>query len=254
MRTVFAICLRDLKALFATPKAAVVTCIFLVLMSIFFRSFLFTYVEMQRTAAGYGGESATLEQILRALFFNLHFVLILIVPGITMSTYAEEKRLQTFKLLQTAPMHPWQIVLGKFLASAGLMSFILLSTTIYPLYLLAFGNPDPGPIASGYLGLFLLTLFMVAYGNWISSMTSNQFVAFALTILGVFVLLILNWVAPNISGGGYGEAILKYVATTPHLDNFLKGMITVSDVVYFLCATVLFLFFTTIVIDSERWR
>lgn len=254
MRPMFAIFWRDLLGHFATPKAAIVNCVILILMSLFFNSFIYTYMEVQRTAAGYGGESYTIEQLLKAMYFNLHFILILFVPGITMSTFAAEKKNHTYRLLQKAPIFPWQIVVGKFLSAVSLFALILISTLVYPGYMILFGNPDLGPIFSAYLGLFLLICTQVAFGVWMSSMTSNQFIAFGLTISGVFVLLILNWVAPNISGGGIGEGVLKYFASTPHLDNLIKGLITVGDLTYFIGGTVLFLFFTSIVVDSERWR
>ena len=73
-------------------------------------------------------------------------------------------------------------------------------------------------------------------------------------MFGVFLLLILNWLAPGISGGGLMESVIKYIASTEHLDVFFKGMITVSDVTYFLCFIALFLFFTNVVLDSQRWR
>ena len=85
-------------------------------------------------------------------------------------------------------------------------------------------------------------------------MTKNQFLAFLFTMFGLFMLLILNWLAPNLSGGGLTEEVLKYLASMQHLENMMKGMITVKDIFYFICFTSLFLFFTNIVLDSQRWR
>ena len=85
-------------------------------------------------------------------------------------------------------------------------------------------------------------------------MTSNQFMAFLFTMFGLFMLLILNWIAPNITGGGWSEGAVKYLASTSHLDVFFKGMITVTDTVYFVAFTATFLFFTNVVLDSQRWR
>ena len=78
--------------------------------------------------------------------------------------------------------------------------------------------------------------------------------AYLFTFFGLFLLMILNWIAPNITSGGLLETITKYLATNPHLENFLKGMITVADLAYFLCFASLFLFFTNVVLDSQRWR
>ncbi len=192
--------------------------------------------------------------MIRALFYNLHFILILIVPAVTMATFAEDKKTQVYRLLQTAPATATQIVFGKFLAVAGLMTAVLLSTLIYPLFLMKYGNPDLGVIASSYLGAFLLVMAQLSFGLWVSTLTSSQIMAFLFTMLGLFGLLILNWLASGLSGTGILEKVLQYIASTEHLDSFLKGMITVADTIYFLLFTALFLFLTNIVLDSQRWR
>jgi ABC-2 type transport system permease protein len=78
--------------------------------------------------------------------------------------------------------------------------------------------------------------------------------AFLFTMFGVFMLLILSWVSTNLTGGGVAESVVKYLSSTSHLESFLKGTISVADVTYFLCFTAMFLFFTNIVVDSQRWR
>ena len=85
-------------------------------------------------------------------------------------------------------------------------------------------------------------------------MTTNQFMAFLFTMFGLFLLLILNWIAPNLAGGGTLESVLKYIASTDHLDVFFRGTLAVSDVTYFICFIAVFLFFTNVVLDSQRWR
>lgn len=254
MGSVFTIARRDILGYLSAPKAAGVFWFFLIFMGFFFQSFVYTFVEMQQRAPMYGGQAPGLEQLIRALFQNLHFILLLVIPAVTMASFSEEKKTQSFRLLQTAPVKSVQIVFGKFFAVLGIMGLVLLCSSVYPLYTIVYGDPDVGPILSSYLGVFLLMSSQLAFGLWISSMTTNQFMAFLFTMFGLFLLLILNWIAPNISGGGAAEEVVKYLASTTHLDNFLKGMITVADVTYFLCFTALFLFFTVIVLDSQRWR
>jgi ABC-2 type transport system permease protein len=171
-----------------------------------------------------------------------------------MASFSEEKRNSSLRLLQTSPVKPIEIVLGKFVATAGMMGIVLLAASAYPLYLVMFGNPDGGVIIASLIGMFLLMCSQLAFGLWVSSMTNNQFMAFLFTMFGLFMLLVLNWLAPTLSGGGTAEKIIKYVASTDHLDSFLKGMISVSHVSYFLCFTALFIFLTNVSLDSERWR
>ena len=254
MGAILTIAGRDLKSYFTSPKGSTIFWFFLIFMGFFFHNFIATFVELQARAPQMGGEAPTLEQLLRALFYNLHFILVLVVPAVTMSSFSEEKRNQSLRLLQTAPVSATQIVLGKFLAAAAVMFLVLVASSVYPVFTMVYGNPDVPVIISSYFGLFLLMAAQLAFGLWVSSMTSNQFMAFLFTMFGLFMLLILNWLAPKLAGGGLTETVVKYIASTDHLDNFFKGMISVSDVFYFVCFAGLFLFFTNVVLDSQRWR
>lgn len=255
MQAVLTIAKRDMMGYLTSPKAAAVFFVFLILMGgVFFYPFVGMLVEAQQQAPAMGGEAPGIDQLLRAVFNNVHFILLLVVPGVCMGSFAEEKKSQSFRLLQTAPISSLEIVLGKFLGNVGVMFVLLLCTSVYPLYLIQYGTPDVGMILTSYLGLFLLVASQLSFGLWISSMTNNQFVAFLFTMFALFVLLVLNWVAPKISGGGNGEAIIKYLASSVHFESFLKGVVSVSDVTYFLCFTGIFLFFSNVVIDSQRWR
>ena len=171
-----------------------------------------------------------------------------------MSAFAEERKTQVDRLLQTSPVTMFQIVLGKFFASTLMISLVLLASSVYPIYTVIYGNADGAVILSSYLGIFLLVCSQVALGLMVSSMTDNQFLAFVFTMFGLFLLLILNWIAPNITSAGATEQFVKYLASTTHLDNFFKGLITIADVTYFILFTGLFLFFTFITLDSRRWR
>ena len=254
MGSVLTIAMRDFKSYFASPKGAAIFFFFLLFMGFFFNSFISTFLELTQRAPMQGGEAPTLETLIRAFFYNLSFIFILTIPAVTMSSFSEEKRNQTLRLLLKSPVTATQIVLGKFLSSASILFLVLLCSGVYPGFMIVHGNPDYAVIVTSYLGIFLLMCAQVAFGLWVSSMTSNQFMAFLFTMFGLFLLLILNWIAPNLAGGGVLESVLKYPASTEHLDVCLKGMLTVSDVVYFVCFIAIFLFFTNIVIDSARWR
>lgn len=254
MSAVLTIAFRDLKAYFASLKGAVTFFFLLMFMGLFFQSFCDSYLQMQEQASQYGGEAPKLSQLLTAIFQNLHFILLFVVPAVTMSSFAEERKTQVDRLLMTAPVSTFQVVLGKFFAAAGILALVLLASWVFPFYLFKYGNPDLGPILSSYLGIFLLMCSQVALGLWISSMVSHQFIAFLFTAFGLFLLLILAWIAPNISSTGVVEETVKYFAATTHLDNFFNGLITVTDLTYFVVFISLFLFFTNVSLDSQRWR
>ena len=252
MGSIYIIAKKDFISYFTSVRGTIIISVFLFLTGLFFINFVETFMQMNMQNGGTGGPA--LEQLLRALFYNMHFLIILLIPAVTMSSFAEERKSQSIRILQTAPISSMQIVMGKFLASTGLVFIMIAAASIYPIYTIAYGNPDIGPIVTGLVGLLLLTMSHVAFGIWISSMTKSQLLALLFTFGGLFLLLILNWFAGNISGSGWLENAFKYLASTPHLDVLLKGMITVSDIGYFACFTAMFLFFTNVVIDSLRWR
>lgn len=254
MSSVLTIAGRDLKAYFSSPKAAAIFWFFLIFMGFFFNNFIHMFLQMQQQAPMMGGQAPTIEQLLRALFYNLHFILLLIVPAVTMASFSEEKKSQSLRLLVTSPVTATEIVLGKFLAATGIMALVLAASFVYPLFTMTHGNPDTMVILSSYLGIFLLMASQVSFGLWVSSMTSNQFIAFLFTMFGLFLLLILNWMAGSLGGGGIFESVLKYLASSDHVDAFFKGTISVSHTMYFLCFTAMFLFFTNVTLDSQRWR
>ena len=253
MSAVLTIAKRDFKSYFSSMRGAAIFFFFILFMGMFFRSFLSEFVAQQQKAAQMGGMGLSLEQLVRALFANLTFILILLMPAVTMVAFAGEKRTQTIRLLQTAPISATQIVLGKFVASAMFMLLVLIAVSVFPLYMIVYGNVDISIIFSGIIGAFLLVCSQLSFGLWVSSMTNNQFLAFLFTMFGLFLLLILNWIAPSISSGTLGD-IIQYIASSDHYDAFLRGSINIKDAFYFLLFTCTFLFLTNVALDSQRWR
>ena len=254
MRALFTIARRDLISYFSSLKGAVVFWFFLMFLGFFFYSFILTFVQMQQQAAMLGGNTVTLGQLMTAIFNNVHFILLLVVPAINMSTFAEEKRNGSLRLLLTAPVSTLAIVLGKFLACIGLMALVLMTSLVFPIFVMKYGSADVGQILASYLGLLLLMGAQVAFGLWVSAITGNQFLAFIFTMFGLFLLLILNWISPSLAASEGSQGIIRYLASSTHLDMFFKGMLTVADTGYFLLFAVTFLFFTHVALDSQRWR
>lgn len=254
MSGILAIARRDLRAYFASPKAAAIFWFFLIFMGFFFNNFVGMFMKMSSQAPMMGGQAPTIEQLLKALFYNQNFIFLLIIPAVTMASFSEERRNQSIRLLLTSPCTALEIVIGKFLAATTLMALVILASAVYPMFTVLYGNPDKMIIICSYLGLMLLVMSQIAFGLWISSITSNQFLAFVFTMFGLFLLLILNWMAPNIAGSGLTGSVLKYIANTEHLEAFFKGTLSVGHTAYFVIFTAMFLFFTNVTLDSQRWR
>ncbi len=167
---------------------------------------------------------------------------------LTMRLLSEEKKQHTSELLFTSPIKVVHIVIGKYLASLCLFVLMLLFSSVFIIVLYLKGNPDPGVIVSGFLGLFLLGASFLAVGLFASSLSQNQIVAAVIS----FGLLLLFWIIGASSDAQ--TSFVGYVSIINHLDNFIKGVIEVKDLVYYICFIFFGLFLTHVILDSERWR
>jgi ABC-2 type transport system permease protein len=238
MRNIWTITWRELKAYFVSPIAYVVSALFLVAMG-----YLFSLILIN-----------TRDASMRALFSNMVFVLLIMAPALTMKSLAEEQRMGTIELLLTAPLHDWQVVVGKFLGSFILFFVMLLGPTLYYVLILqVFGPPDYGPVLTGYLGFMLVGAAYLASGVFGSSLTQNQVIAF---FVGLVILLLL-WIADAASGvfgaGALSDA-LTYIALPRHFTDIFRGIVDTTDIVYSLSIVAIFLFLATQVLQTRRWR
>jgi ABC-2 type transport system permease protein len=187
-------------------------------------------------------------------FFGVLATFILFfTPMLTMGVYAEERKRGTMELLMTSPVTELQIVLGKFFATLTLFVLMLLPTTAYMIFLFAHSEPAaPWRVLLGaYLGIFLLGASLLALGTFVSSLTENQLIAAVLSFAAILVI----W----LSGLGGNDSttlgsVLSYVSLIGHYDDFPRGVIDTSAVVYYVSFIVLFVFLTVRSVDSMRWR
>jgi len=171
---------------------------------------------------------------------------------VTMRSYAEEKRSGTIELLLTSPLKDWEIILGKFLGALALWGLALLISLVHIALLFRFGNPEWKPIATAYLGLLLMGGCFISVGLLISSFTSNQIVA-GMATFGVFLLLwVVNWIGSF--SGPTVDKITQYLSIIDHFDDFAKGIIDTSHLIYYISFISFGLFLTAKSVDSERWR
>lgn len=250
MTAVFTIFKRELRSYFASPIAYIVLFVFLVLSGLFFSLYLQSFAGSQFDPRfQFLGDKLNVNDfVVRPYFGTISIVLLLMIPVITMRLIAEERKNSTIELLFTSPLRVFHIVLGKFLASLSLFSFMVVLSAIYMLVLGIYGNPDLGPLLSGYLGIFLLGGSFLAVGLFTSSLTENQIVAALIS----FGILLVFWIMGAVSDAE--SSILGYLSIINHFDSFSKGVIELEDIVYYLSFTFLGLFLTYIVIESERWR
>lgn len=254
VRVVNAIILKELKCDMNSLKFWTIIFFFLLFMGIFFFSYVDAFIGLTRTAIDSGKLAPKLSQMISSFFGIFHFILLLVVPAMTMGSFAEEHQKKTIKLLLSAPLPAIELVAGKFLALLISMTVVLIASGIFPLFLMYYGNPDYGLLLSCYLGIFFLLGSHLAFGMWVSSLVQNQFVAFLFSMLGLFLLLIMNTVAETLKGSDLTHRLVKYLGAGEHLNSFLRGYLVTSDVVYFVVFTLFFLFLSCLSYDSLRWK
>ncbi len=248
MHNIWVIAKREFKLYLTSPVAYVITFIILLISGIFF----FLNIQIASQQQGYVPGADTTLSILAVM-------LVFLMAGVTTRLLAEEQRLGTIELLLTAPVRDWELVVGKWLGAFFLMLIIIAITVVYPA-VLHFQMVDPGidlgPLASGYLGVVLLSAALVAVGVAVSAMFNNQIAAF-ITTMGVMIFI---WfiIGPIVQVAGptakYAD-LLNYLNFQEHFySNLVQGVIDLSDVVYFLSVTALSLFVASVLVEMRRWR
>ncbi|MCX5696007.1 MAG: Gldg family protein [Candidatus Omnitrophica bacterium] len=178
-------------------------------------------------------------------FWALPYVLLLFIPVITMRLWAEDRKENTFELLLTFPMQPAELVLGKFLAALVFYIISLASTFSVPLVLFICGSPDAGRIIASYTGALMLGALFMSIGIFISGLTKEQIIAFVLTTLSCFFILLLgmDFLATFFDGWipGLGSFMKNYIGASGHGASFNRGIIDIKDLLYFIVMSFIFL-------------
>jgi len=235
VRNTTAIALKEFKSYLSSPMAYVVTGIFLVLTGFFFQGSPATY--SQTSINGFLGTGSIL--------------LLLLASVLTMRLLAEERKMGTLELLLTAPVRDSEVIAGKFLGSLGMLTVMLVLTFYYPILLISFGDPDIGPIATGYLGLFLLGCTSLAVGLFASSLTSNQIVSAVVAGGILFALYFVGWAA-DLLPEALGE-VIGFLSLSQYFPDFMRGIIDTRAIIYYLSITALFLFLAIRSLENSRW-
>jgi ABC-2 type transport system permease protein len=142
--------------------------------------------------------------------------------------------------------------MGKFLGAMALYGVMLAVTLIHVGLLFVYGRPEWKPIVTVYLGLFLLGGCFISVGLFISSLTKNQIVA-GMTTFAVFLFLwVITWIGSF--SGPTVDSLVNYLSIINHFDDFGKGVIDTTHVIYYLSFITFGLFLTAKSVDSERWR
>ncbi|MFN7181685.1 MAG: ABC transporter permease [Planctomycetota bacterium] len=240
MRKVIVLALKEFKTYFVTPIAYIYLAIFLSVPSWIYFSALF---EIREASLRY--------------YFNLIlWVLVFFIPAVSMRLWSEEKRTGTIEVLLTLPLSNIEVVAGKFVAG---MLFILVSifaTLPIPIIVNSLGELDWGIVFTSYLGFFLMGILFLSIGMFFSVTTRNQIVAYLVTMLVLFLLVIVNkdFILKQIP-----ESLLPLkkffilIGVTDRFETFLRGLVDTRDIFYFLGISFIFLLSNYLWIEGRKW-
>ncbi len=231
---------KEINSFFASPIGYLVIAIFLVINGLFLWVFSGEYNIFDM---GFADLSA---------FFELApWVLLFLIPAITMRAFSDEKKMGTLELLLTKPITIRNIILGKYFGAVLLIAIALLPTLLYIFTISDLGNPpgnwDVGSTVGSYIGLLFLAFAYTAIGVFASTLSKNQIVAF---IIAVFLSFVFYFGFEGISSIS-SSFDLSYFGMKAHFNSIARGVIDTRDVVYFLSVTILFLVFTFLKLKEE---
>jgi ABC-2 type transport system permease protein len=241
MRNAFIIAGRELGGYFATPVAVVFIVIFLALQGVLTFNL---------------GNFFDRNQADLIPFFNfIPWVFLLLVPAITMRLWAEERRLGTIELLLTLPVTQGQAVVGKFLAAWAFCAIALLLTFPIVITVNVLGRPDNGVIATGYLGTLLVAGAFLSIGAALSAATKNQVIAFVLAVAVCFLFTVASYplVTDFLSASVPVLAeVARGVSVIERFQSFMRGVISLRDVVFFASFIGFWLFLNTVILEHRK--
>jgi ABC-2 type transport system permease protein len=189
---------------------------------------------------------------MRPFFDILPWLFMVFIPALTMRIFAEEKRTNTIEVLLTLPVSETTIVVAKLSALLILSVFILLLTLLIPLTLMFIGKPYLPEIIVAYGGAFLLSVAFVSVSLFFSSLTKNQIVAFLCSVLTIFLLVVVGGDFLTSFIPRFIQENLNSFSPLYHYNNFLKGLVDLRSVAYFVSLTILFIFLTVINLEKRE--
>lgn len=233
-----AILKKEINTFFASPIGYLVIAVFLLLNGLFLWLFKGEFNILDNGFAD-----------LSSFFLLTPWILIFLVPAVTMRSFSDEKKQGTLELLLTKPISHLNIVFGKYLGALVLICIALIPTLLYVYTISKLGNPegnlDLGSVTGSYFGLLFLVAAYTSIGIFASSLSDNQIVAF---IIAVFICFFFYFGFEGLSNYNvFGDAFyIEKLGMESHFKSMSRGVLDTRDIIYFLSITVLFIIGTTL--------
>jgi ABC-2 type transport system permease protein len=233
---------REFAGYFATPLAMV---------------FLIIFVALTGAFAFYVGQFFDRGQADLVAFFTYHpWLYLMLVPAIAMRLWAEERKSGTIELLMTLPVTAWEAIIGKFLAAWAFIGVALLLTIPMWITVNVLGSPDNGIIFTSYIGSFLMAGAFLAIGSAISAATKNQVIAFIVSSLACFLLVMSGYELVLGALRAWAPQVLisavQSLSVLSYFDDFMKGIVSLPALAFYGSVIAASLFANKIILDQKK--
>lgn len=227
---ILTIAMRELRGLFLSPLAWAVLAITLHILSWIFLLQLEKFIEIQPKLTALQGAPGLTSLVAVPLLDTAAFLLMMVIPLLSMRLISEERRGETLSLLFSAPLSMTEIIIGKYLGLLTFLCIMLALLILMPLSLFFGATLDAGLLSAAIVGLFLMTASYAAIGLLMSTLTREPLVA-AVSSFGIFLLL---WIIGGVNESDITTGLFKYLSINSHYQNFSSGIINSADLSYFV--------------------
>lgn len=262
MRTILTIAGKDIRVYLTTWVSYALFGFFLLMTAFFFTTLVEQYqqISLQSSQQPWMLEQLNLTDVVMGnILRNVSVFFLFLLPLLTMRLLSEERKGNTLELLMTVPVRPAEIVIGKYLAALTIMTIMLGLTFIFPILLQIYGATTAGvspldwrTILIGYAGMFCLGASFISVGLLASALTDSQIVA-AITSFSILLMFFVVGYAAH-GKQGFWQGFFDYLSITNHLEDFIRGIVKVTGLVYYASVAFVGLFLTYRVVEAQRWR
>jgi ABC-2 type transport system permease protein len=191
------------------------------------------------------------------MFSSMFYIVLFLIPVLTMKLLSEEKKNRTDQGLLTAPVGLWEIVLGKYFAALTLYIIAESVVFIYAFILNYLGDVVWTPLLGNYVAMIFLGAAFIAVGLFISSLTENQMASAVVSLVVLFVIYLSEMLVSSFENGGKLKKAIHFVVSKlafySRYVEFTRGVFSLPSIVFFISAAFLFNFFTVKVLEKRRW-
>jgi ABC-2 type transport system permease protein len=248
---ILTLALRELRALFLSPMAWSILAVSQLILAFIFLALVEGYIAIQPQLMLMENAPGITERIVAPLYGAAAWVLMMVVPLLTMRIISEERRNHSLTLLLSAPISMTEIIVGKYLGTLLFLLLMSLMLSIMPLSLLLAGHLDSGHFLAIMIALLLLIASFAALGLYLSTLTVQPTVA----AIGTYGALLLLWIVgegTNSVANAEASGLLTYLSMLRHFDALARGVFSSADIAYFVLFITTFLVLSIRRLDADR--